>query len=68
MSMSRDQCREAFPKMFVDVDRTKLEYENFKIIADDLDEIELSEGRVRAAISAGKVGTSCYYSRAAYIN
>ncbi|KAK8087256.1 hypothetical protein PG994_002230 [Apiospora phragmitis] len=49
-TLSRHQCRKAFPGLFDELLRAKQEYERYHINLDDLEAIDIKDGRVRVAI------------------
>jgi hypothetical protein len=57
-SMSRRRCQVVFPGLYAEIDRSRLQFTAgpaSRITPEDLDDIEMSDGRVRAGIMDGKV-------------
>ncbi|KAK8094854.1 hypothetical protein PG997_001539 [Apiospora hydei] len=55
-TLSRHQCRKAFPGLFDELLRSKQQYEKYHTNLDDLEDIEIQDGRVRVAVLDGRVG------------
>lgn len=56
--LSDEQCRLAFPKLFVEVDKSALLKREKRVTYKDLDSREVEDGMVRAIIDQGQVGPS----------
>ncbi len=54
-SMSRRQCQAAFPAFYREIFRSQSVYSKLRIFEDDLDQVAMSDGRVRAGVHNGKV-------------
>lgn len=64
LALSRHQCRKAFPGLFDELLRAKQQHEKYHITLDDLEVIEINEGRVRVAVFDGEVCQSaCFLSQ-----
>ena len=56
--LSDEQCRLAFPKLFVEVDKTASLKQDTRITYKDLDSREVENGMVRAIVDRGQVSPS----------
>lgn len=56
--LSDEQCRLAFPKLFVEVDKTASLKQDMRITYKDLDSREVENGMVRAIVDQGQVSPS----------
>lgn len=56
--LSDEQCQLAFPKLFVEVDKSVSLKQDARIAYKDLDSREVEDGMVRAIIDQGQVGSS----------
>ena len=56
--LSDDQCRLAFPKLFVEIDKSASLKQETRITYKDLDSREVENGMVRAVIDQGQVSPS----------
>jgi hypothetical protein len=54
--LSDEQCQLAFPKLFVEVDKSASLKREARITYKDLDSREVEDGMVRAIIDQGQVG------------
>lgn len=54
-SMSRRRCQAVFPGFYGEIDRSRLQFAYGKITEADIDDIDMSDGRVRVRIVHGKV-------------
>lgn len=64
LTLSRHQCRKAFPGLFNELLRAKQQYEKYHTSLDDLEDIDIKEGRVRVAVFDGEVcQTVCFLSQ-----
>lgn len=60
--LSAEQCRSAFPKLFVEIDKSaQLKQEN-RVSFKDLDSREVEDGMVRGIIDRGEVSEPSEYS------
>ncbi|KAK8133683.1 hypothetical protein PG984_005695 [Apiospora sp. TS-2023a] len=55
LALSRHQCRKAFPGLFDELLRAKQQYEKYHTSLDDLEDIDIEEGRVRVAVFDGEL-------------
>lgn len=55
--LSEEQCRIAFPKLFVEIERSADERRNRSISYKEIDSVEIGDGMVRAVVFNGEV---CY--------
>lgn len=53
--LSEEQCRIAFPKLFVEIDKSANERWNRTISYKEIDSIEIGDGMVRAVVYNGEV-------------
>jgi hypothetical protein len=56
--LSEEQCRSAFPKLFVEIDKSASVRENNHIQFKDVDGVTVEDGMVRGIIDQGEVGSS----------
>lgn len=59
--LSEEQCRSAFPKLFVEIDQSALLRAEKKFSFKDLDSREVEDGMVRAIIDRGEVSEAFTY-------
>ena len=56
--LSEEQCRAAFPKLFVELEKSASFRENNPIQFKDVDRLTVEDGMVRGIIDHGEVGSS----------
>ena len=54
--LSEEQCRIAFPKLFVEIEKSADERTNGSISYEEVDSVEIEDGMVRAVVFNGEVG------------
>ena len=67
LGMTSQQCQAAFPGLFAELARARTQFQKFHIVGKDLDAIDISEGRVRAAVLGGEVRKPLLWSFRPYM-
>jgi hypothetical protein len=58
--LSDEQCRIAFPKLFIEIEKTAALRKERQITFKEVDDVVVEDGMVRAAIWNGEVSRFCY--------